>query len=115
MTTIEINIHTKTKLEQLGKSLSPYLDIDSDDYNELIDILLQVYDNHKLKAEYNEKDNIMEIGYKNSSVFPIPLLIFELKKGCYNRISIWMEKNNFKSYINTDVIEYVKKCEEKFL
>ena len=115
MTNIEINAETKNKLEAIGKILSPYLDIGYDDFDEIIGILINNFNNHKLKAEYDEKENIIKIGYENSKIYSIPILIFELKKGCYEKIVIWMQKNNFIPEINTDVTEYIKKCEDTFL
>jgi len=115
MTNIEINVETKNKLETIGKILSPYLDINYDDFDEIIDILIDTFNNHKLKAEYDEKENIIKIGYENSKIYSMPILIFELKKGCYEKIGIWMQKNNFIPEINTDVTEYIKKCEDTFL
>lgn len=115
MTNIEINAETKNKLKAIGKILSPYLDIGYDDFDEIIGILINNFNNHKLKAEYDEKENIIKIGYENSKIYSIPILIFELKKGCYEKIGIWMQKNNFIPEINTDVTEYIKKCEDTFL
>jgi len=115
MTNIEINAETKNKLEAIGKILSPYLDIGYDDFDEIIGILINNFNNHKLKAEYDEKENIIKMGYENSKIYSIPILIFELKKGCYEKIGIWMQKNNFIPEINTDVTEYIKKCEDTFL
>ena len=115
MTNIEINAETKNKLEAIGKILSPYLDIGYDDFDEIIGILINNFNNHKLKAEYDEKENIIKIENENSKIYSIPILIFELKKGCYEKIGIWMQKNNFIPEINTDVTEYIKKCEDTFL
>lgn len=65
MTNIEINSETKNKLKTIGKILSPQLDIYYDDFDEIIGILINNFNNHKLKAEYDEKENIIKIGYEN--------------------------------------------------
>ena len=57
----------------------------------------------------------MKIQKYKKKIYSRPILIFELKKGCYEKIGIWMQKNNFIPEINTDFMEYIKKCEDTFL